>query len=77
MIFLLEHYQQVLFTITGGYTLLSLLFGMISENRLNKVEKQLDKRIDQQNEKITDLEKELVILKTKLDYYEKKQINFY
>jgi hypothetical protein len=71
MNFLLEHYQQVLFTITGGYTLLSLLFGIISENRLSKVEKQLDRRIDTQNEKITGLEKQLVILQTRQNYYEK------
>lgn len=64
MEFLTEHYQQVLFTITGGYTLLSLLFGVISENRISKVEKQLDKRIDQ-------LEKQLVILKTRQDYHER------
>lgn len=64
MEFLTEHYQQVLFTITGGYTLLSLLFGVISENRLSKVEKQLDKRIDQ-------LEKQLVILETRQDYHER------
>jgi hypothetical protein len=64
MEFLTEHYQQVLFTVTGGYTLLSLLFGVISENRLSKVEKQLDKRIDQ-------LEKQLVILKTRQDYHER------
>lgn len=64
MEFLTEHYQQILFTVTGGYTLLSLLFGVISENRLSKVEKQLDKRIDQ-------LEKQLVILKTRQDYHER------
>jgi hypothetical protein len=64
MNFILEHYQQILFTVTGGYTLLSLLFGVISENRLSKVEKQLDKRNDQ-------LEKQLVILKTRQDYHEK------
>jgi hypothetical protein len=64
MEFLTDHYQQVLFTVTGGYTLLSLLFGVISENRLSKVEKQLDKRIDQ-------LEKQLVILKTRQDYHER------
>jgi hypothetical protein len=71
MDFLIEHYQQVLFTVTGGYSLLSLLFGIISENRLSKVEKQLDKRIDQQNEKITDLEKALGILQTRQDYHER------
>jgi hypothetical protein len=64
MNFILEHYQQILFTVTGGYTLLSLLFGMISENRLSKVEKQLDRRIDQ-------LEKQLVILQTRQDYHER------
>jgi hypothetical protein len=64
MNFILEHYQQILFTVTGGYTLLSLLFGVISENRLSKVERQLDKRIDQ-------LEKQLVILKTRQDYHER------
>jgi hypothetical protein len=64
MDFIVQHYQQVLFPVTGGYTLLSLLFGVISENRLSKVEKQLDKRIDQ-------LEKQLVILKTRQDYHER------
>jgi hypothetical protein len=72
MNFILEHYQQILFTVTGGYTLLSLFFGMISENRLSKVEKQLDRRIDHQNEKITDLEKQLAILQTRQNYYENK-----
>jgi hypothetical protein len=64
MEFLTEHHQQVLFTVTGGSTLLSLLFGVISENRLSRVEKQLDKRNDQ-------LEEQLVILKTRQDYHER------